>query len=440
MVNKYLGEGFTAIVKTIRRTEWRGDLFASDLGPFLDRLAAARVVPYRLSHTLTIFLRPSDADFRVDGTLRLRAYRALPDLAPESVRRAITDGLSGKLQVKDLHGATTELHAGPVVFLHATAERDGWGRLQIAERTLEPTSVRVARRVHYELPQDAARVTVDLERSLFRVAGNTLRPLGDMGPRIEIKGPRSRDVQRALTRLNPDGALRRLRYGSLELLFQDLLGDLVRPASGNAKPEIEAKFELADVDLTRAASAVIDWLHRNSDTRLLLPAPHQVVRMRRYHFCASDDAGAQCAIVETAAGRLSAKVKRAESMKGMALVRATEASRTTNLNGVRTSVDAFARQRGWRPFNFMTKIQSKIPFALRNGHAYLVSIDHCVDARGRALRQLELEEIGSLGAAPRTSIVFAELEALATRVQSRLPELALRPTTESKFAFYSRQQ
>ena len=106
-------------MKTIRRTEWRGDLFASDLGPFLDRLAAA-------------------------------------------------------------------------------------------------TSVRVARRVHYKLPQDAARVTVDLERSLFRVAGNTLRPLGDMGPRIEIKAGRSCDVQRTLARLNPDGALRlRLEDGVL---------------------------------------------------------------------------------------------------------------------------------------------------------------------------------------------------------------------------------
>ena len=61
---------------------------------------------------------------------------------------------------------------------------------------------------------------------------------------------------------------------------------------------------------------------------------------------------------------------------------------------------------GWRPFNFMTKIQSKIPFALRNEHAYLVSIDHCVDARSRALlRQLQLEEIGALAAAPRTSIL-----------------------------------
>jgi hypothetical protein len=428
-------------VKTIRRTEWRGDLFASDLGPFLDRLAAARVVSYRFSHTLTIFLRPPDSDFRVDGTLRLRAYRALPDLAPESVRRAITHGLSGKLQVKELRGATTELQAGPVMFLHANGDRDAWGRLQIGKRTLEPTSVRVARRVHYKLPQDAARVTVDLERSLFRVARNTLRPLGDMGPRIEIKAARSRDVQRALARLNPDGALRRLRYGSLELLFQDLLGDLVRHVSGKANPEIEAKFDMADVDLARAASAVIDWLHCNSDTLLLLPAPHQVVRMRRYHFCASDDADAQCTIVETAAGRLSAKLKLAGTVQRMALVRATEASRTTNRDGVRTSVDSFARQRGWRPFNSMTKIQSKIPFVLRNGHAYLVSIDHCVDARGRVLRQLELEAIGSLfGAAPQTNIVCTELEALARRVKSRFPELALRPTTDSKFAFYSRQQ
>lgn len=427
-------------VKTIRRIEWRGDLFALDLPPFLERLESARIVPYQLSHTLTIFLRVPDADFSTASTLRVRCYCALDDLDPESIRRAIADGLSGKLQMKALGGNTRELLEGPIRFLRPSTERDlcAWSRMQVGDKNLEPASVRVARRVHYELP--SARVTVDLERSLFRIAGDTLRSLGDMGPRIEIKGSRSRDVRDALSLLNSDGTLRRLRYGSLELLFQDMLRDFIRPLSGESKPEIESKFELAAVDMPSAARAVIASLGRNPEIRLLLPVPHQVVRMRRYHFCDGEYPHAQNTIVETASGRLSAKVKRDASVRGTALIRTTEASHSTNVDGSRETVDVFARGRGWRPFDSMTKVQTKIPFALQNGHAYLISIDHCVNPQGRVLRQLELEFIGSIGMQPGVDTVCAEIQALGDRLRRDLPALLPGPTTESKFAFYSRKR
>jgi hypothetical protein len=406
-----------------------------------------RPLPYPLPHTLTIFLGLADADFSPGQTLRLRSYCALSDLTADGVRRAVADGLPGKLQVKAPRGRITELLEGPVSFLHATAERErgAWERLQIGDRALKPASVRVARRLHYELPGSPARVTVDLERSLFRVAAGELRCLGDMGPRIEIKAPRSADVRQALQTLDPDGLLRRLRYGSLELLFQDLLRDVVRPMSGRDNPEIEAKFELPDsgtgTGVTVVASVVTEWLRRQPGIRLLLPLPHQVVRMRRYHFCEGDDDGAQCTIVETAAGRLSAKVKRNAAAEGLLLLRSTEASRSTNVDGAREPVDVFAQRHGWRRFNTMTKVQAKIPFAVRSGHAYLVSVDDCVDGQGRTLRQLELEAIGSLGASPsRTSVLCAELQALAARLHAELPELSLRPTAESKFAWYLRHR
>ncbi len=87
----------------------------------------------------------------------------------------------------------------------------------------------------------------------------------------------------------------------------------------------------------------------------------------------------------------------------------------------------------------MTKVQAKIPFAVRSGLAYLVSVDDCVDGHGRALRQLELEAIGTLGVSPpRTNAFCPELQALAARLHAELPELSLRPTAESKFAYYLR--
>lgn len=436
----------TNLAKTTQRVEWRGDLFASDLPAFLDRLPEARVVPYKLSHTLTIFLREAGTEFDLNGTLRVRSYCDLADLEPESIRRAIAEGLSAKLQVKAMRGETTELINGQVVLLHAGAERARavWGRLQLADSSFEPASVRVARRVHYELPQSQpgtplTRVTVDLERRLFRVADGTLRPLGEMGPRVEVKAAEYRDVGRVFKLLNPDHVLRRLRYGSLELLFQDMLRDVVRPVAAIVKPEIELKFQLAPVKVTAAAAAVTRWLNCHPETRLLLPVPHQIVRMRRYHFCDGDDDRAQCTIVETAAGQLSAKVKRDETGEGLAIVRATQASHSTNLDGVKEPVEVFARRHGWRRFNTMTKVQAKIPFALGNGHAYLISVDDCLDIHGTPLRQLELEYIGSLTeAAPPTNEVCAELESLAVRLRMGLPRLSLQPTMESKFGFYRR--
>jgi hypothetical protein len=431
-------------MKIIRRVEWRGELFATDLASFLGRLSEARVVPYELPHTLTIFLHRERAAFNLDLTLRARSYCRLPDLEPESIHRAVAGGLSAKLQYKAASGETRELVNGPVMLLHAGAERasDGWYRLQVGGGDYAPTSVRVARRVHYELipfrGRPPVRVTIDHERALFRVVDGRLRPLGEMGPRVEIKAADAGEADRVLELLNPDGVLRRLQYRSLELLFQDMLRDDLPRVSGGTGPEIEAKFEMAVFDMGSAAAAVIGWLDRRPRLRLLLPHPHQVVRMRRYHFCEGEDDGVQHTVVETAAGRLSAKAKRGEMSRGHVFIRDTQASHTTDLDGVKEPVESFVRRHGWRRFNMMTKVQSKIPFALADGNAYLVSIDDCLDLHGTPLRQLEFEYIGSLGVPQQTGQVCEELEALAASICEGLPELGLRPTSESKFGFYRR--
>lgn len=437
-------------MKTLRRVEWRGELFAADLASFLGRLSEARVVRYELPHTLTIFLQQERAAFNLDRTLRARTYCRLDDFEPASLHRAVAEGLSAKLQYKAACGATTELVSGPIMLLNTSVEplsaeplSDGWCRLQLGSGNFVPTSVRVARRVHYELQpfrgRPPARVTIDHERALFRVVEGKLRQLGEMGPRVEVKAVDAAEAERVLELLNPDGLLRRLQYRSLELLFQDMLRDDLPRVSGGVKSEIEAKFEMNAYDVGGAASAVVGWLERRAGTRLLLPHPHQVVRMRRYHFCEGSEDGVQHTIVETAAGRLSAKTKRGGKRHGHVFVRDTLASHSTDLDGVKEPVESFVRRRGWRRFNMMTKVQSKIPFALDGGNAYLVSVDDCLDLHGTPLRQLELEHIGSLGAPTQTAQVCAEMEALAASMREGLPELELRPTTESKFGFYRRR-
>lgn len=428
---------------TGQRIEWRGDLFASDLPRFLERLRGAHVTRYELPHTLTIFLQQDGAAApRIDRTLRLRAYCALAAVTPETVQRAIADGVAAKLQLKALGGATTELGAGRIVTLQAGAEPglDPEWALRLGEDRFEPASVRVARRTHYALPgrgTSPVRVTVDHERHLFRAVAGRLRPLGEMGPRVEIKAAAAADVDAALATLNADGLLRRLRYRSLELLFGDVLRENVAPGSTAGVPEIELKFELETDDPAAARAAVIDWLVRRRGTRLLLPFPHQIVRMRRYHVCTGED-DAQRTVVETAAGRLSAKVKRGATVRGGALLRDTIASRTTDVDGAREPVEAFVARHGWRRTNVLTKVQSKIPFVTASGGAYLVSVDDCADASGAALRQLELEYIGHTGTPQPVERICAELEELGVALKAHPLGSDLRATTQSKHEFFSR--
>jgi hypothetical protein len=430
---------------TVQRFEWRGDAFASELPHVLQRLEGARVISHELPHTLTIFLQQEDAAFGLDRTLRIRAYCALKDLSSESVRRALVDdGLRSKLQLKATGGATTELANGRIVTLYAGAEdtHDASMELQLGPERYVPASVRVAERVHYELPSTIGaqpfRVTVDTARHLYRMTAGTLHELGAMGPRVEIKATDERDVAAALRVLNHDAVLVPLRYRSLELLFGDMLRDAVAASALAGSPEIEAKFDLAGCDAASATAAALGWIRRSARMRLLLPFPHRIVRMRRYHLCAGDDDG-QHSVVETTAGRLSAKSKRDAVVRGTALVRSTVASRTTDLDGAIEPVETFIARRGWRLRGTMTKTQTKIPFGLPNGNAYLVSIDDCTDANGGELRQVELEYIGGRGAPLLAEIVCAELDELAASLRREPVGDCLHPTTVSKHEFFARR-
>ena len=429
---------------TVQRVEWRGDLFASDLPRLMGRLGGATATPYELPYTFTIFLLHANAEFGLDRVLRIRSYSDLRDLSPDSVHGAILEGLRSKLQVKAASGATTELANGRVVPFYPGAERAGESslELQLGDALYTPASVRVARRLHYELPSafGAApfRVTVDTERHLYRIAGAALRPLGAMGPRVEIKAADARDVAAALDGLNPDAMLRTLPFRSLELLFGDMLRDAVPASSTAGVPEIEAKFELTGCDAASATAAAVAWIRRSPRMNFVLPYPHRIVRMRRYHVCAGDD-DAQHTVVETAAGRLSAKTKRDPAVRGAALVRTTLASRTTDVDGACEPVESFVARHNWRRLGTMIKTQAKIPFVLASGSAYLVSVDDCADADGAELRQVELEYIGHRGAALPADAICAELNVLAAALQREPLGAHLRATTVSKHEFFGRR-
>jgi len=426
-------------VTTLRRVEWRGDLFASELPGLLRRLGGARVRAYDLPHTLTLFLQHAGRPLEVEHALRIRAYGRLDDFSAESVAAAIERGLAGKLQIKDACGAVTELGGGRVAVLRGAllGRADGLWRVRLGSGEYVAASVRVARRTHHELDLGrGVRVTVDHERRLFRLHGQAARFLGDLGPRVEIKAARPEDAQRTRELLDPDGRLRRLPYRSLELLFQDELRGRIAAETHLALPEIEVKFDVPPWGPEAASGrvrALVQQLAGGPFGPLapLLPFPHQVVRLRRYHMCAPAE-GERRVIVETAAGRLSPKVKRQPRLSGPALLRATSASHTTDLDGACVSPLEFAAARGWSLSNVMDKLQAKWPFVLPGGRAYQLGVDDCQDAHGRRLFQVELEYIGTQGPLAGTDEVCDEIAALATALRAGPQGARLVPSTRSK--------
>jgi hypothetical protein len=167
------------------REEWRGDMFRSDLAGVLPRLIpGARIArPHR--DTITI--------------VRIRAYGDLPDLSPHTISGFLDHRLAGKLQAKSSVAAgicdevdTEPIHEGLEDFPRVPQH------LELESRTYTPHSLRVARCQHYsaaellgrsEADTEHHRVTLDVERHLFRLDGEEPTYLGDLGPRLEIKAP-----------------------------------------------------------------------------------------------------------------------------------------------------------------------------------------------------------------------------------------------------------
>lgn len=432
----------TGGVRSSPRVEWRGDLFRSELERLSEGLCAFPVLRRRFTHTVTVFVQDVRSPvLDVRGGLRIRAYVDLDEISEHVVERLLAQPLRGKLQGK-CGGQTAE--AGDVLLRPA---QDGRSRPAFAHggTTYVAWSVRVARRVHRAFgPQlgiavagERHRVTVDEERHLFRISEDgRVRFLGELGPRIEVKAPSRAEVLAAVRAVDPNGVLKHVPNRSLALLLADAARDRVRHPKPRAFPEIELKLAA-----TRAAkldpAAIERWL-QTAGAELLAPFPHRIERMRRYHVCVGGS-GEECTVVETASGRMSAKRKRDARLVGTVLVRDTEASLTTDATGAMTTLDEFLRVRGWTCVNAFTKLQTKIPFALPNGDAFLVTLDRCRDRVGTPLRQVELEYIGTSSLATRdVEEIAAELDALAQRLLAAECGFGLAPTAGSKHAFFRR--
>jgi hypothetical protein len=427
------------------RSEWRGDLFRSDLTQVTPRLPGELRLERPTPHTITVFYGDGDAWVDDRKPVRLRTYALLPDLSPDALSALLTHRLQGKLQVKrgadDGSVEHIEMESQDADLPELPAE------LHLDERRLTPHSVRVAVREHYAIgplfgrpESEHERLTVDVERHLFRLAD---RPqptyLGDLGPRLEIKAPSREECDTVATDVGVAGLARHLPYRSLELVFQDLLRDAIATARDGDVPEMEGKLELVDAaGAERAADGLVAWASALPGARLLLPAPARIVRVRRYHVCRHAQDERQWTVVETMAGRLSVKIKGGAREEGGALVRDTVASHDTDKSGMRTGLESFLAEHDLEAVNRFDKHQVQVPFVLADGTAFCVKIDDCIDPHGHRLVQCELEAIGSLGGHLDVGAIAEHLGELSASLAAGGLGVELRPTLEAKHDVFSR--
>ena len=419
------------------RNEFKYDLFRSDLPEILRLIGREHdEIERPAPTTLTLFFYSSQLGApEVETRLRLRAYGHVDD--PTAVTLDELKTMSWRIEkkhgnIKECLGIITKLPKS------VAADHEAW---DIAGTILRPNLLKVTQRRHFALTpnhDESQRLTVDLSRNVFKFSGQ-LQHLGDMGPRVEVKLPANKqeDLVPLTSRLRSVGHW--TPFAGLASYFQFLLRHQIPAETHLSLPEIEAKHVISSGSALEVFDRLYGWLHTKRDQwRLLLPYPHTITRVRRYHVCESTFPGSSATVVETAAGRCSLKVKGHARQHGSLLLRETSASHETDLNGAVTLADAFIRANGLTKLNEFTKVQRKIPFALANGHSFQFSLDQCIDPSGRNLEQIEVEYIGSTdGHVPSTGQVLKEMDDIAGELRSSPLGPSLERTHLAKHAFFS---
>jgi len=373
----------------IVRNEFKYDLFRSDLPEIVrtierDYEEIERPTPT----TLTLFFYSSELGApEVETCFRLRTYAHL-----DNPTAATLDDIKAlKWQLEKKHGHTKE-RLGTIDGLPKSIapDHEAW---DLAGTIFRPNLLKVTQRRHFALTcnhDESHRITVDLSRDVFKV-GEQLQPLGGMGPRVEVKLPLDEPEDRVPVAGRLRAADHWTPFAGLANYFQFLLRRLLPRRTHMSLPEIESKHIISSGSphQQQVFDQLDGWLRTKQDkSRLLLPFPHHITRVRRYHVCEGLRPNSTATVVETAAGRCSLKIKDNARQEGSALLRHTEASHTTDLDGALMAPDEFIRARGLTKLNEFAKVQRKIPIALANGHSFQFSLDQCTDPSGRSLAAL----------------------------------------------------
>jgi hypothetical protein len=308
-----------------------------------------------------------------------------------------------------------------------------------------PLMLKVSERHHFSVhgvTDELNRITVDMSRMQYKVTGDRLEFMGDMGPRVEVKLPRGMQDDHLPLASELRKASHWHDYSALTNYMWFILARMFPAESHIPLPEVEVKYNvISDSSPQQVFDKLLAIvLSRPQHWRLVLPYPHIIIRTRRNHVCEELRPGCSATIVETPSGRCSLKIKADAHSQGSALLRTTQASYTTHINGTILTPDEFAQEHGLNKINEFTKLQRKIPISLANNDGYQLTVDACSDLHGQSLVQLEIEYMGNTeGKLPPTSQVVQEVQDIGrTLLESPLgAHLAL--SHVSKHAFFATQ-
>jgi hypothetical protein len=412
------------------RTEFRGDMFRSDLDQALGNLGER--VPISRIHpdTISVFFM---TDNEVEEGLRLRGYGQAPNIV----------GRLGDITVSEFHLENKSgFNKSRLDSLSLASPMEHEGRLHV------PHAVRVARRDHYYLDQEgdeARRITIDYRRRVFALDAaidQGVRYLGDLGPRIEVKSPSAAEVGHHVMALGLDDTSYTVHGRSMELLWGDRLKRVIAPMSYIGLPEVEKKYTVRRGSVAQWPDLISTFVDTNDALIPLFPAGHQWTRLRRYHL-GFDDEGKPITVVETTAGRLSLKRKANPKLlpNGM-LLRDTVACHDTDIKGDAREMPEFLAANGIVAATYFTKIQQKQPFYDEStGMAFHLSYDECWPSgpHERDLKQVEMEFIGSVGGRASMPDLVQTMGRVASEFETWINTKAwgdLEPTSVSKMEHF----
>ncbi|GEM_PF-3000595 len=420
-----------------KRNEFKHDLFHHDMAQIVkmvERNYPEIKRPYESTLTL-YFYDPVKTEPEIDTSLRLRAYSDLPieNLSMQKLLPLHWTVERKKSEAKVFLGELDKLQEIP---------DDNQEALEILHKTHVTNLVKAVHRRHFAISphkDERHRITIDYSRLLYKVVDKRLELLGDLGPRIEVKLPildREDDFP-VIQDIAP--YVFWLPFGAFELYMQFYMHKTISDHTYLKFPEIEIKHTISVNDPEKTFVRLHAWLEGKADSwRLLLPYPHVFSRVRRYHLCAGPDAECAYTVVETRAGRCSLKTKKATEAHGEILLRRTQASHSTDIDGAKCEPDEFIRQHQLRKLNAFRKAQLKIPVVLDSGSVFQFSVDECLGEDGRILNQIEIEHAGSLnGSAGSVDEILDEIKQVSIALEESPVGAAISPTQVSKYEFFT---
>jgi hypothetical protein len=207
--------------ESVVRNEFKYDLFGSDLPDVIsvierDHKEIKRPTPA----TLTLYFYDAELGApEVDPFYRLRTYAHFD---PDATSLDDIKALPWQVQKKCGH---EKRPLGTLEGLPASIAPDDevW---ELLGETRRPNLLKVSKRRHFavdETHDESQRITVDLSRSVFKIVDQRLVPLGDIGPRVEVKLPAGQPEDSLPMARRLRGASYWMPFGTMANYFQFLL-------------------------------------------------------------------------------------------------------------------------------------------------------------------------------------------------------------------------